>query len=396
MGRNPFTLRGRAWRYAMVMVGLLTLVTALGGIKFLQISRLLAFGKQMEAAGPPPEAVSTSVAQSQTWEHTLRAVGTVSSVRSVEVRNEVAGTVKRIAFSSGAEVKEGDVLVELDADVERSQLVAARARREQAATALRRARELRKGGAMSQAELDNAEAALKIAQGDVLALEARVDQKIIRAPFSGRLGIREVNVGQFLNPGSRMTVIDSIGELFVDFALPQEETAAVTTGLPVRVAFTASPKTELPAQIVAVGPRVDEATRNVDLRARVSDPTGHLKPGMFMEVTVVMPQRLNVVAVPATAIVHASFGDSIFVIEEKKPGSPGMAQTPQGKKVQIARQQFVRVGSTRGDFVQVIQGLAPGAQVVTGGAFKLRNGAPVVVDNAAAPRPELQPRPENR
>jgi membrane fusion protein (multidrug efflux system) len=380
----------------VVALGCLLLIGGLAGTKFLQISRLIAFGKQMEAAGPPPESVSAAVAEIQTWETTLNAVGTVARARSVEIRNEVPGVVQRIAFNSGTSVDAGALLVELDASVERSQLVAARARRIHARATLQRSVTLLRGGAISQAELDVAEAAAKVAEGEVASLNARIDQKVITAPFAGRLGIREVHLGQFLPPGSKITVLDSLGEVFVDFALPQEERARVDLGMPVRVSFRASPKSQLTAELVAVEPTVDARTRNLELRARLVDEEGRLHPGMFVDVEVVMPQRQDVVTVPATAIVHASYGNSVFVVEDKKPGSPGMDRTPDGKVVRIAHQTFVRVGAARGDFVQIVQGLKPGAEVVTAGAFKLRNLSPVVVEKAPAPKPELNPRPENR
>nr|WP_246357592.1 efflux RND transporter periplasmic adaptor subunit [Pyxidicoccus fallax] len=350
----------------------------------------------MEALGPPPEAVGSAVAQADTWERTLQAVGTVTSIESVAIRNEVPGVVERIAFSSGARAQEGAVLFELDARIERAQLRTARARLADAQADLHRARALQKGGVLTPSALDDAEAAYNIAAGEVSALEARLHQKIIRAPFTGRLGIRNVSVGQFLNPGTQLVVLDAVDDLLVDFSLPQQDVSRVQSGMPVRVGFSASPRTELAAKLLAVEPTVDVATRNLALRARVTQPDGRLKPGMFVDVTVVTPEKLDVVTVPATSVVHAAYGDSVFVIEEKKPGTPGMDRTPDGKPVHIARQQFVRLGSARGDFVSILQGLEPGARVVTAGAFKLRNGTPVVVDDSAMPRPERDPKPENR
>ncbi|MBX5481225.1 MAG: efflux RND transporter periplasmic adaptor subunit [Myxococcaceae bacterium] len=385
--------------YLVAIVGVLLVVVALAGIKFLQISHLMAFGAQMEQAGPPPEAVGVAVAQEQTWERTLQAVGTVSSPQTVEIRNEVAGTVKRIAFNSGAEVKAGALLVELDADMERSQLKAARARRDLAKVTLERSRRLMSAGAISRAALDQATSEFTAAQGEVSSLEAQVDKKTIRAPFAGRLGIREVSVGQVLNVGTRITVLDAVGGGFVDFSLPQEDAAKVAPGTPVRVTLRAAPERTLAGEVVATAPTVNPTTRNLGLRARVeglSNTRSALKPGTFVEVTLVMPQKLTAVVIPATAVVHAPYGDSVFVIEEKKPGTPGLDRTPDGRQVFIARQQFVRLGPPRGDFVAVLQGLKAGVRVVSAGAFKLRNNAPVVIDESPQPKPKLHPTPENR
>lgn len=386
----------KARRYVIVGVGLLLVVGGLAAIKFLQISKVISWGKEMQAAGPPPEAVGTAVAQAQVWERTLRAPGTVASIESIEIRNEVAGVAQRVNFSSGGTVKAGALLVELEAATERSQLAASRARRDLAEKTLRRAQQLVREGAMSQAEQDDARSAFDVADREVAEVESRLAKKLIRAPFAGRLGIREVSAGQFLEVGTKITVLDAVGEVFVDFSVPQEQVAEISPGAPVRVSFDGAPRAGITANVIAMQPTVDAATRHLGLRARVVDPKDRLRPGMFVNLEVSTPERLDVVVVPATAIVHASYGDSVFVVEDKDPNTPGMKQTPDGKQVRIARQQFVRVGMTRGDFVQVLEGLPSGAEVVTAGAFKLRNESPVVVDNSTAPKATLDPKPENR
>lgn len=386
--------RRRLGRYLLVALGLLLVVGLLAGIKSAQIATLIGFGKKAEAAGPPPESVASGVAQQMSWESTINAVGTVASVRSVEIRNELPGVVARILFDSGQMAKKDQLLVELDASQERSQLHAAKARQKNASQTLRRSTQLVEEGAFARAQLDNDTANFQIAQGDVAALEALVEKKLIRAPFAGRLGIRQITKGQYLETGTRITVLDALGESFVDFPLPQEDLANVRDGMAVRINLREGGTMD--GTISALAPTVDPGTRNAALRAHVPDPENKLRPGMFVDVSVVRPERLDVVAVPATAIVHASYGDSVFVLEEKKPGSPGMSQTPDGKKVRIARQQFVRVGGTRGDFVQIQQGLQTGQEIVVAGAFKLRNGSPVVVDNSVVPEAQLAPRPENR
>jgi membrane fusion protein (multidrug efflux system) len=225
-------------------------------------------------------------------------------------------------------------------------------------------------------------------------VSAQLQRKLIRAPFKGRLGIRAVSVGQYLNPGMAVTTLDALGATFVDFALPQEELASVRVGLPVRVTSEGA-KRAVEGTISAIDPAIDPVTRN--LRIRASLPAEQApRPGAFVNVEVVKPGRASLVVVPATAVVHAPYGDSVFVIEPKPPGSPGMATAPDGRPVKRARQQFVRLGRTHGDFVAVVKGLGAGQQVVTAGAFKLRNGSPVVVDDKLDQRPKLDPRPENR
>ena len=387
---------GRLKRYLIVVAGLLAVIALLGGIKGAQIGKLMAMGKQMQVSGPPPEAVGTAPAQSETWETGVAAIGSISSQRSVAVSNEVPGTVSKIRFESGQIVRQGQILVELDAQVERAQLASAAARRELAARNAERARKLAAGNAVTRAQVDDIEAQLKTAITDTAALRAQMERKVIRAPFPGRVGIRAVNVGQYLTPGTTVTTIDAVGGTFVDFSLRQEELATITVGLPVRITMEEGSKEALTGTISAIEPTIDPTTRHVKIRAAVPELTANPRPGMFVTVQVIKPSQATVVAVPATAIVHASFGDSVFVVEDKKPGSPGMDQTPDGKPVKIARQQFVRTGAARGDFVAITKGVTAGQQVVSAGAFKLRNNAPVVVNNTLQAKPQLAPTPENR
>lgn len=383
------------WRRVLVVsVGLFVIIGGLAGLKFWQISTLMAVGEAMEKAGPPPEAVGSAVANKQSWEVTLHAVGTVTGVESVTVSNEVPGVVTRLRFESGDMVKEGQALVELDASVEQAQLASAKARRDLARINAERTRELVRKDAVTQQELDSDEAALEAAESDVQGVQAQIDHKVVRAPFAGRAGIRAVSLGQYLAPGTTVTTVDSIGDVWIDFALPQENLQRLRVGTPVRVALRGQPA--LDGAISAIDPSVDPQTRSIKLRASLKDKRVSLRSGMFVTVTVVLPAKTDVVAVPATAIVHAPYGDSVFLIEDKPPGSPGMATTPQGQTVKIARQQFVRLGQERGDFVAISEGVEPGQRVVSYGAFKLRNGSPIVIDNRVQPKAELDPRPENR
>jgi membrane fusion protein (multidrug efflux system) len=218
----------------------------------------------------------------------------------------------------------------------------------------------------------------------------------VRAPFSGRLGIREVDLGEYLDPGTRVTVLEALGGVFVDFSLPQAELGRIKVGLPVRMALGGDAGAIIQGVVSAVDPAVDGATRSLKLRASVPNRDDRLRPGMFVSVSVILPSTRRVVTLPLTAIVYASYGDSVFVIEPKKPGSPGSDRSPGGKPIKVARQQFVRLGESRGDFVVIAQGVEAGQEVVSAGAFKLRNGSLIVIDNSVQPDVRLNPRPENR
>ncbi|MBX3200578.1 MAG: efflux RND transporter periplasmic adaptor subunit [Labilithrix sp.] len=389
-------------RWVIAVTGVVVVIVLLVAVKGAQIGKLIGFGKQAEKDGPPPEAVSTAVAEEQEWEGTLTSVGSVASSKGVALAADAPGVVTRIHFESGATVKQGQVLVELDANVERAQLASAVARRELATTTIGRTRALAAKGAISPAQLDADESALRTATTDVEGIQAQIARKTIRAPFAGKLGIRSVNLGQYLQPGTAVTVLETAEAVKIDFSLPQQRLPEVSVGQPVRITLQndepdggAPEVTE--GVIAAVDPTVEASTRTIKLRADVKDGEG-LRPGMFVQVAVVLPGKSKSVTIPATAVVHAPYGDSVFVVAERKPDTPGAATTPDGKPVKLARQQFVRIGSARGDFVAVTEGVKASEEVVTAGAFKLRNNAPITVDNSKGKQlgPELHPRPENR
>jgi membrane fusion protein (multidrug efflux system) len=387
-------------RYVLVIVGLLVVIGGLAAIKVSQISQLIGFGKKAQAAGAPPEMVATTLAQQQAWEGTLTSIGSVASVNGVSVSTDVAGLVTRIRFESGAVAREGQVLVELDTSVEKTQLASAEARRQLAETNLARTRALVEKGSISKAQLDSDEAAFKTATNESESIRAQIAKKTIRAPFSGRLGIRAVNLGQYLNPGSPITVLEAIASVYVDFTLPQQRLNDVHVGLPIRVEVQGVAGPPLEGNIAAIDPTIDQNTRTIKLRASVPNKDERLRSGMFVKVTVLLPTRADVVVVPAPAVIHAPYGDSVFIVEDKKPDAGGMMETPDGKKVQAARQQFVRSGESRGDFVTVLDGVKAGQEVVSTGAFKLRNMSPIVINNtsvgdAGPPKPELSPKLEN-
>lgn len=388
--------RSKVLRYVVTIAGLLAVVAALAGIKFSQISSLMAMGETMQKMGAPPESVSSSVSETQVWEARLHAVGNVASVKGVNISNDAPGVVSKLHFDSGAKVKQGQVLLELDASVERAQLASARVRRDFARTTSERTTALRESGVVSAAQFDVDESNLKSAGTEIQAIEAQIARKIVRAPFSGKLGIRNVNLGQYLNPGTPITVLEAEGSVYIDFTLPQQQVGAVQVGMPVQILVEGPPKIESMGAIAAVEPTVDNATRNLKFRATVADKDNQLRPGMFVKVDVLLPQRDKVVIVPSTAVIHAPYGDSVFVVEDKKAGTPGMDKTQDGKTVQIARQQFVQLGEERGDFVVIKDGVKVGEELVSAGGFKLRNNSPVVVDNSVKSKAALLPKLENR
>ncbi|HEY6880402.1 MAG TPA: efflux RND transporter periplasmic adaptor subunit, partial [Polyangiales bacterium] len=351
-------------------------------------------GKAAEAAGPPPEAVGTDKAEHMSWEGSLSAVGSVVAERGVTVSNEVPGVVTRILFESGDTVKKGQVLVEIDSSVERAALATAQARRELALTNVQRTRKLAESNTVTAAKVDQDENQLKTADAEIAQLQAQINRKTVRAAFTGKLGIREVNLGQYLNPGTELTTLESLDSVFVDFTLPQQTLPDLTIGLPVNLKVNGEQALEAKGAVAAVDPSIDNTTRTIRVRASVPNPGQKLRPGMFVDVKVVLPTRGAVIAIPSTAVVHASYGDSVFVVEE--PKADKKPSGPPGVSTKLARQQFVRVGEARGDYVAVLEGVKPGEEVVTAGAFKLRNGSTVIVNNSVKPGAKVSPTPENR
>jgi membrane fusion protein (multidrug efflux system) len=356
-------------------------VAGLAGVKALQIGKLIGFVKTFTE---PPETISSAVAQEQQWQDTLSAVGSINAAQGVTIASEVAGTVTEIAFESGAVVAKGDLLLRLDTSSEEAQLRAAQAAAELAKLNADRLRKLRENNVVSQSEVDTAEATLKQNQANADAIQAVIDKKTIRAPFAGRLGIRLVNLGESLDARKAIVSLQSLKPVYGDFSLPQQALSLLTTGLVVQVSSDAYPGQKFAGTVTAINPGLDATTRSVTLQATFANTNELLRPGMFVRMEVVLPGAQTVLAVPATAILSAPFGDSVYVIEPQA-GSTNL----------VVRQQFVRTGRPLGDFVSVLSGLKPGDTVVSSGLFKLRNGAGVVVNNQIAPEHSTTPNPPN-
>jgi membrane fusion protein (multidrug efflux system) len=372
-------------RIIFTIIGLLIMIGILGGIKALQIDRMIAQGSQ---SVPPPETVTTTVAQKDSWESRLTAVGSLAAVQGVTVTAELTGKVVRIAFEPGTKVNAGDLLVQQDTSSEEAQLRAAEAAVELAKRNLERLKKLLDRRTIAQSQYDDAEAKYKEGVASADAIRAAIAKKTIRAPFAGRLGIRLVNLGQILNEGEPIVSLQSINPIFVNFSLPQQQLARVQPGLTVRVTSDALPGQVIEGKITAINPEVDAATRNIRIQATVANRQERLRPGMFVNVAVVLPASEDVLAVPATAVLYAPYSDSVFVVEEKQSENnkqPGL----------VVRQQVVQLGERRGDFVAVVSGLKAGETIVSTGTFKLRNGQAVVVDNTLAPEFKLAPEPRD-
>ncbi len=369
-----------------IVVSVVTVVVIVGALASVKAFQFRAMVRASKGFTIPPETVSSTVVREEDWPSLLSAVGTVRAVQGVVLKAELAGVVREIAFESGSTADKGQLLVHLDTSAEEAQLRAAEAQAELARLNLERARNLRAEALIAQSDLDTAEAASRQAAGSVDDIRAAIAKKTIRAPFAGRLGIRQVNLGQYVNAGDPVVSLESLDPVYVDFTLPEQQLAPIRRDLTVHATTDAAPGRVFDGALTALNADVDSSTRNIMLQATLRNPDGTLRPGMFAKVELVLPQSHRLLVVPATAVLHAPYGDSVFVIE-----SPKDVKT--AGNVREARLVTVRLGEARGDFVTVTQGLAAGQTVVSSGVFKLRNGSPVVVDNSLAPAPKEKPTP---
>jgi membrane fusion protein, multidrug efflux system len=371
------------WKRMVLMLGVVVVfLAAIGAVKFFQVKGAMAQGASFQ---PPPETVTTIVARQETWPATISAIGTVTAVQGVVVSADLPGIVERIAFESGRTVRKGDVLVKLDTSQEQAQLAVAESQRDLARLNLERMKSLRESGVISQSDYDRVAAEAQQGEARVGEIRATIERKTIRAPFSGVLGIRQVNLGQYLAGGSPIVPLQAIRPVYVSFAVPQRELSQLRVGTAVRLATEGMG--EPVGRITAINTIVDPATRNVEVQATFANADGRLRPGMFVETRVLLGTGSPVVSLPASAISYAPYGDSVFVVEDIKG--------PDGKPYRGVRQQFVKLGGARGDQVAVVSGVKPGEEVVTAGVFKLRNGAAVRVNNEIQPGNSPAPSPED-
>lgn len=364
-------------------VAFLVLLAILGPIvatKALQIGALIASSK--EPFTMPPTSVTTIAVEKTQWNPMIRSVGSVVAVQGVTVTTELPGKVVAIHFESGTNVREGDLLLELDSSTEKAQLASANASADLAEISVKRSRELFEKNAISKAELDTAEARYSEATAAVANLEAVIEKKSIRAPFSGKLGIREVNLGQFVGSGQPVVPLQTLSPVYVDSYVPQQRLANIEVGQSVYIGWSDGASEPMVGEVSAISSVVDEATRNVLVRSKLENAKEILRPGMFVNVDYEQKETRDVLIIPSTAIVYASFGNTVFVATPTEDGE-GLTAT----------QQVVKLGESRGDFIEVVEGLAGGETIVSTGAFKLRNGVPIVPQNDKSLEFSQNPKP---
>jgi membrane fusion protein, multidrug efflux system len=406
------TRQSRRKRWVIAILALLGVVVILVGIKTAQIMTMIKAGKAMV---PPPESVTSAKVEQVEWQPVRQAVGTLIAIRGVTLGAELTGTVRQINFENGSLVKKGTVLIRFDTSSEQAQLQSAVADGALAKQTLDRAENLRKQEVNTQAELEAAQARDKQTRATVNNLQAIINKKVIRAPFDGRVGIRAIELGQVVSPGTPLISLQTVTPIYAEFQLPQQSLADVKLGQKIVLKVDVFPGTSWEGTVTTVNPEVDPGTRNVRMRATVENPDGRLNPGMFASVEVQSGEKGQAIVVPATSIIFAPYGDSVYVIEQDKgegdkgaqpKGEEGKPKAPAGKATAqkpgsdkpnlIARQRFVRLGDRRGDFVAVVSGLAPGETVVSNGAFKLHTGEPVMINNSLAPAAQFVPAPVDR
>lgn len=370
-------------------VAVLVLIAApLFLVKTNQFKTMGAAG-EAAAAATPPTVVTAVQAKADVWGNSLTSPGSLEAVQGVMVSAEVPGKIVKIGFEAGAVVKAGDLLVQLDVVAEQAQLRAAEATAALGKANLERARGLRESNTNSPAELDAADATAKQAAAAVENIRAVIAKKTIVAPFAGRLGLRQVNLGQILREGDPIASLQTMDPIYANFSLPQQRISQLAVGTTVQVSSDAAPGQKFEGKITAINPEVEVATRNVRVQATIGNKEEKLRPGMYANVDVILPTETKVLVIPVTAVVYAPFGDSVFLVEEKK-------DEKSGKNHQVLRQQFVRISGARGDFVNVVDGLKEGQMVVSAGVFKLRPGTAVAIDNKLAIEAKLNPTPENK
>lgn len=373
-----------AKRMILMLGVMLAVLTTLGFVKFRQVQTAVQANANFQ---PPPEAVTSVIARQEQWPATMSVIGSMEAVHGVMVSADLPGTVARINFESGQPVREGEVLVELDTRQERAQLAALEAQRDLARVNYTRMQKLAEQGVISRMEYDQATASQKQTEANVGEIRATIERKTIRAPFSGILGIRKVNVGQYLAAGNPIVQLQSLNPIYVDFGVPQQIGAQVRTGSNVWVTAQDLAGREFTGRVTALDSVVDEGTRNVQVQATLANPEGKLKPGMYVQVELKFGASRQAITLPASAISYAPYGDSVFIITDLKD--------PKGQTYRGVRQQFVKIDGSRGDQVAIVSGVNSGDEVVSSGVFKLRNGAAVKVNNKVQPENNPAPKPQD-
>ncbi|AZZ92363.1 efflux RND transporter periplasmic adaptor subunit [Hahella sp. KA22] len=371
-----------------VFAGLVVVALIVGGIIQVKMQQFDTMGAAAAQMTMPPTPVNTYTVEQSQWRPRVSLVGSVKPVQGTVINTEIDGTVKEIKFSAGADVKAGDVLVLFDDQIERAELREAEVAAERAQLSLTRAKELSKTRNISQLEFDNAENDVKQAQARLNYNRAVIAKKTLRAPFDGKLGIRQISVGQFLDRGTPVVSLQALNPVYVEFSLSQRRLGELAEGLKVEVVTDAYPDQKFVGKITAFNPDVDPNTRNVRVQATLDNPEGKLRPGMFVAIDMILAQTRDVLFIPSTAVLHGPYGSSVYIVDEGEAKDGGDAPL-------VLRQQLVRLGETQGDFVIVVEGVKPGDRVVSTGSFKLMPGMSVLIDNKMAPDFKLNPQPKN-
>ncbi len=388
--------RGAWWgRFLLALLAVFAVIAIVGEVKYKAISVLIA-AKNAGKFDPPPATVTTTVAHAAHWQPTLHAIGSLEAVQGVTVSADLPGVVKEIRFESGATVRQGDILVRLVIDQEQAQLDAAQAQRDISVLTLNRQKDLRAKNANSQSDFDTAEANERQMEAMVANARAAIDRKTIRAPFDGKLGIRRASLGQYLNSGDPVVALQSLDPIYVNFTLPQQNLRDFGVGADVEVRTDATGDTIFKGKVNAINSLVDSATRNFQAQATIKNDGAKLRPGMFANVDVLLGAEKEVLPLPGSAIAYAPYGNSVFVIAHnvKIPADPNDKDSKEKTLTLAVRQQFIKLGQTKGDLVAVTSGLKEGDEVVSSGTFKLQNSAPVKIDNSVKPEAETNPKPE--
>lgn len=392
--RSPSTRKRMIWM--LVITGLV--FGLVFGVKAFFAAQTNKFFDNMPQ---PPATISAGVAQQQTWHDTVEGVGTLVAVNGTQVTTESAGVISAIRFKPGDHVKAGAVLLQLNASTEVATLKSLEATARLNAIQSERYRELAATKLVSRDEADKRAADAVTARAQVDAQRALVDRKTIRAPFSGVLGIRKVNLGQYVNPGDELVSLQALDPIYINFNLPEQRLPQIQKGSVVNVQVDAMPGEKFEGTITSVEPQVDPQTRNFQVQATLRNPDDKLRPGTFARVTFNQGSEQRVVVIPQTAISFNPYGNSVYVISEAPaPAKADQAQgkpegTPPGPTL-VVKQRFVKTGATHGDLIAVTEGLKPGERVATSGLLKLRNDATVIINNSVLPTSEKAPAPANR
>lgn len=364
-------------RMLIMLAVVLLIVLLLGGYKAFSIYQQI----QVFSAPKPPISVAVATAVEQPWQQRLPAVGTLKALQGVNLALEIAGTVKDVQFESGQKVKAGQPLLRLDSAVESALLETALADLGLAQLDYGRGSQLVGSQAISKGEFDRLSAVLKKSRATVNQLRAALEKKRIIAPFSGTIGIRQVDVGDYVATGTMIATLQDLSSLYVDFFVPEQSVPKIALGQPVQVIVAAYPTQEYPGTISAINPKVENSTRNVQVRATLANPDGKLMPGMFASLQVLLPDPQPRIVVPESAITYTLYGNSVYVAVPKKAEDGSLQKDDKGQPVLIAERRFVETGERRDGQVMITKGVQSGDKVVTAGQLKLDNGARIAISD---------------